>query len=553
MALDKAALDDLQKSGLSAETIEQAGFESHTGAFISKAVKGSNADKPISVDGGYSIPYSDLDGNVTPFKRYKVFGLDGCKYLSPVGAGFDIYTPQGVKALLEQNSDRLVFTEGEKKADAAVQAGIPCLGISGIDCWFSPSQRAAEKLKNPASRLTFSTAIHETISKIIEAYSIKTILVLGDSDCGGTGEKDIKRRKRLEIFADAIRYQVPGAKVAVATCPAIGNKATKIGLDDWLVKKSAAEVQSCMTAALVSASTTTKMLAVDLGTVLSMRFPPRELLCGGWLAKRNLVMVFAARGVGKTLFTMECVTGIITGTSVFGWQCNPTGVLYIDGEMSIAEMQTRFASALMRANSEALAPLRLINPELSPTTPNLASEAGQKDVDRILSETPAIKVIVIDNISTLCANGASENDAESWSAVQSWAVSLRARGYTIIFVHHAGKAGAQRGTSRREDVLDAVLNLKMPDDYDQADGARFEVHFEKHRAFSGEAASAKLIELVDNRWQISPVETSYQKVITLAQNGMKQAEIARELELNKSTVSRILAKALKRGDYHAGI
>ena len=39
-------------------------------------------------------------------------------------------------------------------------------------------------------------------------------------------------------------------------------------------------------------------------------------------------------------------------------------------------------------------------------------------------------------------------------------------------MHHAGKGGAQRGTSRREDVLDTVIALRQPQDYQSGEGAR---------------------------------------------------------------------------------
>jgi len=37
--------------------------------------------------------------------------------------------------------------------------------------------------------------------------------------------------------------------------------------------------------------------------------------------------------------------------------------------------------------------------------------------------------------------------------VQGWLLVLRRRGISVMVIHHAGKSGLQRGTSRREDVL----------------------------------------------------------------------------------------------------
>ena len=59
--------------------------------------------------------------------------------------------------------------------------------------------------------------------------------------------------------------------------------------------------------------------------------------------------------------------------------------------------------------------------------------------------------MVIDNLSTLCRYG-RENESESWGPVQEWILGLRRRGLSVLLVHHAGKGGTQRGTSRREAV-----------------------------------------------------------------------------------------------------
>ena len=49
--------------------------------------------------------------------------------------------------------------------------------------------------------------------------------------------------------------------------------------------------------------------------------------------------------------------------------------------------------------------------------------------------------------------------------VQEWILQLRRRGISVLIVHHAGKGGDQRGTSAKEDVLDTVIKLSRPDDY----------------------------------------------------------------------------------------
>ena len=56
-----------------------------------------------------------------------------------------------------------------------------------------------------------------------------------------------------------------------------------------------------------------------------------------------------------------------------------------------------------------------------------------------------------------------ENEADSWGPVQAWCLRQRAAGKSVLLIHHAGKGGGQRGTSRKEDVLDTVMSLKRAD------------------------------------------------------------------------------------------
>jgi putative DNA primase/helicase len=69
----------------------------------------------------------------------------------------------------------------------------------------------------------------------------------------------------------------------------------------------------------------------------------------------------------------------------------------------------------------------------------------------------------------------------AWTPIQEWLLKLGRRGISVLFIHHAGTNGRQRGTSRREDVLDTVMALRRPEDYSPEQGARFEIHFEKLR------------------------------------------------------------------------
>ena len=125
-------------------------------------------------------------------------------------------------------------------------------------------------------------------------------------------------------------------------------------------------------------------------------------------------------------------------------------------------------------------------------------------------------------------------------------LGLRRRGISVLLIHHAGKGGMQRGTSRREDVLDTTIQLKRPKDYEPEDGARFEVHFTKHRGFTGEDAAPIEAKLTTDglgraRWEVINLgDKLTEEIRELNAEGLSLREIAKRLGVTKGKVERRL-------------
>jgi hypothetical protein len=223
-------------------------------------------------------------------------------------------------------------------------------------------------------------------------------------------------------------------------------------------------------------------------------------------------------------------------------------VLLVDGEMPAPALQERLTAIIASSGVEPEF-LSLITPDLQTgAMPDLATFDGQ-DVISEAAERVKAELIVIDNLSCLVRGEGRENDSESWVRVQEWALLQRQAGRSVLFIHHSGKNGKQRGTSKREDLLDVVISLRRPPDYNPAIGACFEVHYEKARHLSGtdvDPIEAQLTVNPDGQstWAYRSVtDSTFDRVISLANEGLSQSEIATELELNRSTVSRAWRKA----------
>jgi putative DNA primase/helicase len=289
-----------------------------------------------------------------------------------------------------------------------------------------------------------------------------------------------------------------------------------------------------------------ELVVLTLEELLKRETPPRQNLLSPWLPSQGLCMIYAARGLGKTWAALMIAYAVSSGGKYLNWKAEKAaGVLYIDGEMPLAVMKERLSQIVLSEEMEVQEPLEFLTPDAQEFgIPDLSTIEGQKLIDKLITEKT--KLIVMDNLSTLTRTG-KESEGESWLPVQEWALGLRRRGISVLFIHHAGKAGQQRGTSRREDVLDTVIALRKPADYTPETGACFEIHFEKSRGLYGDEIKpieAKLESHKDNHgattinWIVKNLEDSTrEKVKRYLHDGWNQKEIAEQLGINKSSVN----------------
>ncbi len=108
--------EDLRKSGLSDDTIQEAGIKSVPPDQINKKL-GSGRN---GISSAYEIPYDSEYSKFKVFyeegKEYEKNGDRKPKYLSRKDSGNRLYIPSKVKSILNDLSVPLNVAEGEKKA-----------------------------------------------------------------------------------------------------------------------------------------------------------------------------------------------------------------------------------------------------------------------------------------------------------------------------------------------------------------------------------------------------------------------------------------------------
>lgn len=195
--------------------------------------------------------------------------------------------------------------------------------------------------------------------------------------------------------------------------------------------------------------------------IAALGLPPRAPVLGEWLKEGDTGFLYAPRGLGKTWLSMLLSSAVANGGQAGPWKAHGARkVVYIDGEMALDGMLERMEGMQSGEN------LIVLNHEvlfhLGNKTLNLADRPTQDALTAYLQEVGA-GMVVLDNLSCLCA-GMEENKGDDWERVLHWLLTLRRLKIVVLIVHHAGRNGEMRGTSRREDAAFWVLKLDYADE-----------------------------------------------------------------------------------------
>jgi len=268
-----------------------------------------------------------------------------------------------------------------------------------------------------------------------------------------------------------------------------------------------------------------------------------------WLSERSLTMIHAARGAAKTRLGLSVGYALANGQDLLRWKVEKKyRVLYVDGELPGPLLQKR-----LKELGRPTPNLHVLSHEQSylnnKTSPDIGTSEGRSFLDRLIKQCDA-DLVILDSLSTLARSGV-ENDAESWTPIQEWLMQLRWDGRSVLLIHHDGKSGSQRGTSKREDVLDTVIQLKKrQNDTPQRPFESFDLIFTKSRDFYGEDAEPMVLTLSTNsgkvEWEYTKARHDLSERIKEMEQQKKftQREIADELGISQGRVSQI-KKALR--------
>jgi hypothetical protein len=284
---------------------------------------------------------------------------------------------------------------------------------------------------------------------------------------------------------------------------------------------------------------------LDFQDVISLELPEKRVFLDPWITEQSITLISGWRGTGKTWLALSILNAITKGAKFGPWQTEtPVSCLYLDGEMTINDMQYR--AKQLEMDQERKEPFFLYSDayatNLGLPRANLLDEKWRTEMKAYLLDNN-IKLWVGDNIASL-APGMNENAKDEWDPVNEFLLQLRFAGIASVLLHHTGKAGSQRGTSAREDNIDTSIILKHPGDYEIEDGCRFVMEFRKNRVVCGDHFLLADQEFQYNdglwSWDDAKVKTKT-KISEMLNCGVKNKDIAAELGVSAAYVSKVKA------------
>lgn len=199
-------------SGIGVDVIEARGYRTITDPSELAVLGFSRSQRRVP---GLLIPFHDVTGAVashqfkpdSPRKDPKK-GRKRVKYETPKNTAVRLDVPRGAAASLADTSVPLWITEGSKKADAAVTAGLCCISLQGVECWRVDDWQDVALL----GRQVYIAYDSDVMTK----DGVKTAL------------------DGLTMFLVAYGAVVSWVVLPEASLPS--GETAKVGLDDWLVE-----------------------------------------------------------------------------------------------------------------------------------------------------------------------------------------------------------------------------------------------------------------------------------------------------------------------------
>jgi hypothetical protein len=281
-----------------------------------------------------------------------------------------------------------------------------------------------------------------------------------------------------------------------------------------------------------------------LPTALNLPHPTENIswLFDHFIERGNIVQVNYKRGTGGTWFVLDLISAATSDRKLYNsfGISGPTKSIYANSGLATDKISERISSML---DTKHLGSVKILSRSWIIETNNNddfdLSEKKWRDIILFgIKRNPDYNLLVLDDLGTLFK---SKPDAEK---LYCWLYDLKQLGVTIVALCESGK-----GLKLPADLVDVDLNISPI----EADKIKLKVEFLSARRLHKNFQEYFAIELtrdsngISSFKKINLKKDLCGKICLLIVNGYTQAEAARLLSLNQSTVSRKFDDALNQG------
>jgi hypothetical protein len=170
----------------------------------------------------------------------------------------------------------------------------------------------------------------------------------------------------------------------------------------------------------------------------------------------------------------------------------------------------------------------------------------------------ALDLVILDNFSTL-GEVEDENAAASFNAIQQFLLQLKVQGVATILIHHAGKSGDFRGSSKLAATFETIIQLERISQGAEHGAANFRVRWDKVRAggpkrkvreVAARLVEDAFVEPAASKWDFETAEIEKLDELRerlVAGDFQNQKEIADHFNVSKPMARKYIDKGTRLG------
>ncbi len=309
---------------------------------------------------------------------------------------------------------------------------------------------------------------------------------------------------------------------------------------------------------------TINMYIHSIAEMEAMGVKKPRLLLKPWLREGETNILYSEAGVGKSLLAIliAYLLGLkrydSSDAEIAGWQVkNPTGTLYIDGELGEPEMIERVKQFSWLGEQQEGKEIKTLSiPSYQITTGkdmNLSNRKNQRKIIEWLKKNPDYKFLILDSVSTTFELE-SENDNSEWNKkINPFLKNLRALGVAHLIQHHEGKDGKLRGASAMNAMAHNQFRLQNHKEKEQGQ-AWFLVNNSGKQRAAGDLMKPFYIKFITDGektfWEISDFKYNDEKsdkkntILCELMRGTKPKVIMEQVGVGASYISQVKKSAI---------